>query len=149
MLLKDFCTPDVVCCGPATTAQAAAVLMRQRHIGDLVVVDDMEQDRVPIGIVTDRDIVVEVIAKDLDPAITTVRSILRTPVVIAHEHEDVSAALERMRVHGVRRLPVVAASGTLAGVVTLDDILKLISEDVSTLVDIVSREQGREHRSRR
>jgi len=149
MLLKDFCTPDVVCCGPATTVQMAAVLMRQHHTGDLVVVDDIEQDKVPLGILTDRDIVVEVLAKDLDPAITTVRSILRTPVVIAHENEDVSEALERMRVHGVRRLPVVANSGKLAGIVTLDDILKLISTDIGTLVDIVTREQGREHRSRR
>jgi CBS domain-containing protein len=149
MILKEFCTPDVVCCGPATTVQMAAVLMRQRHTGDLVIVDDIEQDKVPLGILTDRDIVVEVLAQDLDPAMTTVRSILRTPVVIAHEDEDVSEALERMRVHGVRRLPVVASSGKLMGIVTLDDILKLICTDIGTLVDIVAREQGREHRSRR
>ena len=149
MLLRDFCTPDVVCCGPATTIQAAAVLMRERHTGDLVVVDDLEQGLVPLGIITDRDIVVEVLAKDLDPAITTVRSVLRTPVVIAHEGEDASEALERMRTHGVRRLPVVGTSGKLTGIVTLDDVLKLISGNISTLIEIVSREQGREHRSRR
>jgi CBS domain-containing protein len=149
MLLKYFCTPDAICCGPETTVYAAAVLMRQHHMGGLVVVDDIEEDRVPLGIVTDRDIVVEVLAKDLDPAATTVKSILRTPLVIGHETEDVSEALERMRAHGVRRLPIVAADGRLAGIVTLDDILKLISTDISVLVDVVAREQGREHRDRR
>jgi CBS domain-containing protein len=149
MLLKEFCTPEVACCGPATTVQTAAMLMRQRHTGDIVVVDDAEQDKIPIGVLTDRDIVIEVLAKDLDPSVTTVRSVLRTPVVIAHENENVSEALERMRVHGVRRLPVVTSSGQLAGIVTLDDILQRISADIAALVDVVSREQGREHRSRR
>jgi len=149
MLLKSFCTPDVICCSPKMTAQAAAVLMRQKHTGDLVVVDDLDQDQVPLGIVTDRDLVIEVLAKELDPTRTSVRSILRTPVVIAHEHEDVAEVLERMRVHGVRRIPVVGAAGKLAGIVTLDDILKVISTDLASVVDIVAREQGREHRSRR
>jgi len=149
MLLKSICTPDVVSCGPATTVQAAAVLMRSKHTGDLVVVDDPEQDKVPLGIITDRDIVVEVLAKGLNPATTTVRSLLRTPVIIAHEHEDASEALERMRTHGVRRLPVVGSGGRLAGIITLDDVLKLAAADLNALVDIVGKEQVREHRSRR
>lgn len=149
MLLNSICTPDVVCCEPATTALAAARIMRRRHIGDLVVVDDEAGDRVPLGIVTDRDIVVEVLGNDLNPATTPVSSVIRTPVVIGREDEDVSEALERMRIHGVRRMPVVSSSGQLIGIVTLDDLLKLVASDVNNLVDVVSREQGREHRTRR
>jgi CBS domain-containing protein len=149
MLLKAICTPDVICCGPATSVQAAASLMRLQHIGDLVVVDDPEEDRIPLGVITDRDIVVEVLANGLNPATTAVRSLLRTPIVIAHEDEDASEALERMRTHGIRRLPIVGSAGKLAGVITLDDILKLVAADINALVEIVGRERDLEQRLRR
>ncbi len=149
MLLKSIYTPEVICCGPATSVQVAASLMRSKHTGDLVVVDDPEEDRIPLGVITDRDIVIEVIANGLNPAVTAVRSLLRTPIVMAHEDEDVSEALERMRTHGVRRLPIVDGEGKLTGVVTLDDLLKQLAADVTALVDIVGRERDREQRGRR
>ena len=149
MLLKDICTLDVACCGPETTALEAARIMRRQHSGDLVVIDDTEGERTPVGIVTDRDLVVEILGHDLDPATTAVGTILRTPVVIAHETEDATQALERMRAHGVRRIPVVGSANQLIGIVTLDDLLKILAAAANSLVDIVAREQGREQRSRR
>ena len=149
MLLKAICTPDVVCCGPATTIQAAAVLMRAKHTGDLVVVNDPDEERIPLGIITDRDIVVDVLAAGLNPATTTVTAILHPPVVVANENEDTSEALQRMRTHGVRRLPVVGLEGRLVGILTLDDILDLVAADLTAIVDLVARQQDREHRSRR
>lgn len=149
MLLNAICTLDVVLCSPKTTALAAARLMRERHVGDLVVVDDPEGDRVPLGVITDRDIVVEVLGKDLDPATTTVGSILRTPVVVVQDTEDVSQALERMRAHGVRRLPVVGSGQKTVGIVTLDDLLKFMAAGANALAGIVTQEQTRERRTRR
>lgn len=149
MLLKAICTPDVICCGPETSVQAAATLMRAKHTGDLVVVDDPEQDRIPLGVITDRDIVVEVLAAGLDPVTTVVRTLLRTPIVVAQEDEDAAEALERMRAHGIRRLPVVGRRGGLVGVVTLDDMLKLVADEVNALVEIVGRQRDRERRERR
>lgn len=108
MLLNEICTPDVVYCSVDSTALAAARLMRERHVGDVVVVDEPNGDQTPIGVVTDRDIVIEVIAKEQDPAKVTVREIMRTPVVVAHATEEVSEAVERMKAHGVRRIPVMA-----------------------------------------
>ncbi len=125
MLLKDFCTTNVASCGPQTTVLQAASLMRQRHVGDLVVVDDPQDEGIPLGIVTDRDIVVEVLGNGLDPAKTTVGSLMRKPVVIAHESEDTTQVIERMKTHGVRRLPVVAREGEVVGIITLDDLLRL------------------------
>ena len=148
MLLKELCTPDVVYCAPEARVLAAARLMRERPVGDLVVVDDPEGDQTPIGIVTDRDIVVEVLGRDRDPAAVTVREIMRTPAVIASETED-ATAIARMRHHGVRRMPVMGADRRLAGIVCLDDLLKQVAADVNALVDIVAREQGYEHRTRR
>jgi CBS domain-containing protein len=114
-----------------------------------VIDDGGEYKAAPLGIITDRDIVIEVLGKGLDPAVTLVSTLIRTPVVIANQDEDSSHALERMRTHGVRRLPVVSASGALVGIVTVDDLLKRLAADASALVDVMSREQTHEERARR
>lgn len=149
MLLKEICTPDVVCCTPGTTVLAAARLMRQRHVGDLVVVDDPDGDQSPLGIVTDRDLVVEVLAQERNPASVTVREVMRKPVVIAGCDEDAGRAAERMKTHGVRRIPVMDNNHKLAGIISLDDLLVQLAADANALVDVVAREQGQENRSRR
>jgi CBS domain-containing protein len=123
--------------------------MRSKHTGDLVAIDDDEQKPTPLGIITDRDIVVEVLGKGLDPAVTTVGSVIRKPVVIAAEGEDSSHVMERMREHGVRRIPVVGAGGKLVGIVTADDMLKRLASDAGLLTQIVSLEQAHEIRGRR
>jgi CBS domain-containing protein len=149
MLLKALYTPDVVACGPSTTALAAARLMREKHTGDLVVVEDPSSDRIPLGIVTDRDIVIEVLAKDLDPAKTAVTAFMRRPLVLAEESEDAAQALERMRQHGVRRLPVIGRDRSLVGILALDDLLHQLADAAGALAGIVAAEQNREHRQRR
>lgn len=149
MQLSSFCMLDVACCSPRTTVLEAAHLMRQKHTGDLVVIDDDEEKPSPLGIITDRDVVVEVLGKGLDPAVTTVGSVIRTPVVVAEQGEDSSQVLERMRVNGVRRIPVVGGGGRLVGIVTVDDMLRRLAADTTLLSEIVSVEQSREQRTRR
>jgi CBS domain-containing protein len=149
MLLSEICTTDVVCCKPQTTALEAARLMRHRHVGDVVVVDDPERTRVPLGVVTDRDLAIEVLGNDRDAAATALATLVRTPVVIARDSEDASAVVERMRVHGVRRIPVVDDRGALLGIVTLDDLLKAFLADMHRLLETESRGQRREQSARR
>ena len=149
MLLKDICVVEVASCGRDAGILEAARLMRQHHTGNLIVVDDPHGDRIPVGIVTDRDIVVEVLANELDPAKTTVAQIMSAKLVIAGGAEDISDALERMRLQGVRRLPVVDHDGSLMGIVTLDDVLRLHAAQAAALADVVSKEQDHEHRARR
>lgn len=149
MLLRDLCTPDVISCTADRTVLHAARLMREHHVGDVVVVEDAETDQSPIGVVTDRDIVVEVLGKELDPARVTLRQIMRTPVVIASTSEDITQAVERMKFHGVRRIPVVDEFFKLTGILCLDDLLKRLAADAATLAEVVTREQDREHRARR
>jgi len=146
MLLNSFCMLGVVCCTPRTTALEAAYLMRSKHVGDLVVVEDDEVRKEPLGVITDRDIVVEVLAKGLDPATTLVGSVMRTPVVIAHEDEDSTMTLERMRTHGVRRIPVVGQHGVLVGIVTADDMLRRLAAEAGLLTEIITRQQSLEER---
>jgi CBS domain-containing protein len=149
MLLKDAYTGNVVCCTVGTTALEAARLMRQKHVGDLVVVDDPREPGVPLGIVTDRDLAIDVLGQGKDPATTTMGSLMHKPVVIAYESEDTSAVLERMRSHGVRRVPVVAREGETVGIITLNDLLRLLVADAGALLDILKKGQDREQHSRR
>ena len=149
MKLKDLCVLDVAFCTPEVTVVEAARLMRQHHTGDLVVLDDADEEREPVGIITDRDIVLEVLAKGLDPGRTTVREIMSTQLVLASDSEDHAEALQRMATHGVRRVPVVDDKRCVLGIVTLDDMLRVHAAQANRLLDIVGKEQVREQRTRR
>jgi len=149
MRIPEICTTEVVCCRPQASALDAARLMRHKHVGDVVVVSDPEGDRVPLGVVTDRDLTIEVLGNGRDAAQTTLSDVMRSPVVVATESEDASSVLERMRFHGVRRIPVVDARGTLVGIVTLDDLLRALLSDMQTLLASQTKAQRREQSSRR
>ena len=149
MLLKDFYTTEALHCGRNTTVLEAAELMHRRHIGDLIVVDDLDDNPIPVGLVTDRDIVLKVLGNGRDAAKTRVADIMSMPLVTAADEEDSSAAIARMRSHGVRRLPVTTAGGRLVGIVTLDDLLRMLRTEVDGLLDILTREQDQERRGRR
>jgi CBS domain-containing protein len=149
MLLKDVCVLDVVCCGRDTGIIEAARMMRKHHAGDLIVVDDPNGERIPVGILTDRDIVVEVLGNELDVTKTTVAQVMSHMLVVAEASEDTAVAVERMHSHGVRRLPVVDRGGSLVGVFTLDDALKLHAARAAEFVEITVKGQTHERRTRR
>jgi len=103
---------------------------------------------VPTGVVTDRDIVVEVVAKGLDANTVEVSEIVTRPVVTIPETALVGDAIRTMRAQGVRRLPVVRQDGVLVGLATLDDLLEIVSEEFADIVRVVTREQIVETRAR-
>ena len=147
MLLKDICTVNVACCHRNTSIHEAARLMREHHTGDLIVVDDVDARRVPAGIVTDRDIVIHVLAGERDVATTRVADIMVAQLVIGEGAEDVAVGVQRMRQHGVRRLPVVDRQGSLIGIVTLDDLFSAHARQARELASILSKEQDHEQRA--
>lgn len=144
MPIGEFCNREVVFATRKTTIPAAAQLMRKNHVGDLVVVDVVNGRRVPVGIVTDRDIVVEIIAKSLDLNDFTVGDIMSPQLVSVQESEGVFETIELMRNKGVRRIPVVDREGGLEGIVSADDILDLLAEEMTELAKVSPREQSRE-----
>jgi CBS domain-containing protein len=149
MAIGEICVREVLVADLATTAQEAARLMRQHHVGDLVVVDAPNGRRVPVGIVTDRDLVLSVVATGLDPAVFTLGDLLTRKLVTGREDEGIFEAIQRMRKHGVRRMPVVDAQSTLVGIVSVDDLIQLLAEELGELGKLISREQTREALSRR
>lgn len=149
MAIGEICNREVVFARRNDTVREAAQLMRDSHVGDLVVVEERNGRRVPTGILTDRDIAVGIVAKGLDPDVLAVGDVVGPELVLVKEDAGVSETIELMRAKGVRRIPVVDASGALVGIVTADDMLDLLAEELSALVRMVSREQRREAEYRR
>ena len=150
MTIASVCNRDVAFTTRETPVAAAAKLMRHGHVGSLVVVDQMNGGkRIPVGIVTDRDIIVEVIATGLDPAVITVGDIMERELVVGRESNSVIEILEIMRFKGVRRLPTVDGEGQLTGIVTVDDLLEILAEELGELARVVAREQSHESAARK
>ena len=145
----EICNREVVIVSRDTSLVEAARLMREHHVGSLVVVLERDGKRVPVGILTDRDIVVAVVARELDARRLSVADAMSAGVFAVREQDGLTEVLRAMREHGVRRLPVVAASGALAGIVTIDDLLELVAEELGDFVRTVGRERLRETRTRR
>lgn len=120
-------TRQVQTCNKGATILQVAELMRSEHVGDLVVVEYRSGEPIPVGIITDRDLVVEVMALKQDPATITAADVMSRKLVIAYEGEQLEVAMDRMRWSGVRRIPLVDSGGVLVGIVTLDDILEKLA----------------------
>jgi CBS domain-containing protein len=142
--IGEICTREVVFARRDETVAAAARLMREHHVGCLVVTQDEDGKRVPGGMLTDRDITVSVVAPGLDAEAILVGDIMSSELLSVSESAGIAEVVELMRVHGIRRLPVTGADGALVGLVAADDILALLAEEISGLAGMVSREERRE-----
>jgi CBS domain-containing protein len=149
MSIGDICNREVIFVNREVTVYAACKLMRHYHVGSLVVVDDVDGKRVPVGMVTDRDIVVEIDAMDLDAKVITAGDIMSPDLVTAPESLGVPETIELMRCCGVRRIPVVNDENRLVGIVAIDDLLPVLAEELSCIARVVSREPAREGRARK
>jgi len=148
MPIGEICNREVVIAFPKESAVEAAKLMRQYHVGDVVIVEESNGKRVPVGIVTDRDLVMEVMAKEVDPAQFTVGDLMTRELLTAREQDGVYETIQRMRIHGVRRVPVVDGVGALIGIIAIDDLFSLLAEEMTDLVRATSREQAVEAAAR-
>ncbi len=149
MPIGEICNREVVFATRDTSILETAQLMRRHHVGDLVVVDEKNDKRIPVGIVTDRDIVIEVIAKEADINSLTAGDIMGPELVTTREAEGVFETIQLMRLKGVRRMPVVDHHGGLVGIVSVDDLVELLAEEMSELAKLISREQVREAKNRK
>ena len=149
MAIGEFCNREVVVTDRETTVAEASKLMRQHHVGDLVVVDERDGMRIPAGIVTDRDVVVELVALGLDPDTITVGDIMGLELATVRESNGVFDTVQLMRSKGVRRVPVVSNKGALVGIVTVDDLIQLLAEEMGELSKLIAREQAVEERQRK
>jgi CBS domain-containing protein len=148
MQLGEICTRNVVNVERNTSIHEAARLMRSHHVGDVIVVDRGTRGLMPVGIVTDRDIVVQVIAAGLDPAQLTAGDVMTLDLVSAPQDQGLFETVEQMHRYGVRRLPVTDKSGCLVGVVAADDLLELFAMQLSSLSKVAVSERMQELHAR-
>lgn len=145
MTISALCKRVVVTIHRDATVENAAVFMRSSHIGDVVVVDAADTRR-PVGIITDRDIAVEVVAQGLAPAQTLVGSVMSTPLVSLREEDGFLEALDKMSAGGVRRAPVLDREGRLKGMVSVDDLVPLLARELAKIGALIRHEQAAEMR---
>ena len=130
----DICKRKVTVGYPTTSVVAAAQLMREDHVGAIVVVEDANGRRQVRGLITDRDIVMAVVAMGLDPEPLCLEDVMCEHLFTAYESDALPQLMRTMREHGVRRVPVVGAHDELMGIVTLEDVLKILAHEMNQLV---------------
>ncbi|MDD3935066.1 CBS domain-containing protein [Rhodoferax sp.] len=145
MKLKEFATSLVAVVEPETSARVVAQLMRRHHIGALVVVDARDKNK-PVGIVTDRDLVLELMSEGLDPAVFTAGDIMSVDLVSASPDMDAMDAVQLMRKYRLRRLVIMDATEHLAGIVTIEDVLALLTRELAELAVDLGSARDRETR---
>jgi CBS domain-containing protein len=137
MSVGRICIREVDLAEPDESVQIAAARMNSRNVGTLLVLDAASR---PVGILTDRDLAIHVVAKGRDAATTTVREVMTQAPDAVDEETPIEAAISRMRAGPYRRLPVIDHDGKLVGLVSLDDILDLLSEEFAEIGRLIRRE---------
>ena len=141
MTVGKFCNREVIIAEKNSTITEVAKLMRQHHVGDVVIVDSNGGKTKPIGILTDRDIVIELIACDVACDSVSAGDVMSYELVTAGEDDSIWDTLQKMRAKGIRRVPVVNDGGELEGILSVDDLLELFAEELNLLAKVPFREQ--------
>lgn len=148
MRVADICTRDVIHIDAGMSVRDAAQLMREKHIGTLVVVEQPNSEQVPVGIVTDRDIVLSVIAAGVDARMLSVGDVMSRELATCTESQELLDAVQIMRSRGVRRLPVLNGHGGLYGLVSADDIISVLGTHLREISHAMSLGQVHEMENR-
>lgn len=149
MPISDICNRSVVSAEKNMSVLDAAKLMRHHHVGDLVVVEMRAGKPVTVGIVTDRDIVLEVVAMEVDGSVFTVADLMSPELATVQESAGVFETVQLMRIKGVRRMPVTDAAGHLSGIIAVDDLIQLLAEEMSELSRLIAHERAHEEHTRK
>lgn len=148
MSIGEFCTREVAIVARDETALDASKVMRELHTGDVVVVEKKGKQNIPVGIITDRDIAIEIVAREVDPSSVTAADLISRELVTINENASVQDAVKAMRDQGIRRLPVINNEGSLEGIFALDDLLEFLSEQLHEMMSTISREAREEEQHR-
>ncbi|QDZ27109.1 CBS domain-containing protein [Noviherbaspirillum sp. UKPF54] len=148
MDIGEICNREVVFATEDMSVKEAAELMRDKHVGSLVVIREADLGRIVTGMVTDRDIAIVAVARDFDPQSLRVGDIMSGQVITARADASLNDVLHLMRQGGVRRVPVTTENGVLIGIATLDDLLEVLAEEMQGFVQAITSAQRRETRER-
>lgn len=148
MKVGEYCKKAVVAIASGSDAAEAAKLMRKQHVGFLIVYREQDALRKPLGVLTDRDLVLGVMARDVDPQAVTVDDIMSRQPLVATEADELSDMLHAMRFAGIRRVPVVDDRGALTGIMAIDDAIEVVTGLMCDIAGSIKSEQRQEWRAR-
>jgi CBS domain-containing protein len=148
MKVGEYCKRSVVAIASSADAAEAAQLMRAQHVGFLVVHREGDSLRQPVGVLTDRDLVVGVMARDVDSHAVTVEDVMTRQPLIANDSDELSDMLQAMRMAGIRRVPVVDVRGALIGIMAIDDAIDVVTGLMCDIAGSIKSEQRQEWRAR-
>lgn len=148
MSVGKLCNHNVATIDRDASLTEAAVRMREAHVGDLIVVEHQGEVTVPTGVLTDRDLVIEVLAEKVDPEGLVVADIMSRSLVTVREDNGIEFALKEMHQNGLRRLPVVDTRGSLVGVFTVDDVIGHVARLMADIAETFRIQQYKEEKTR-
>jgi CBS domain-containing protein len=139
MGLGNMCRREIVCVDTGTSIKEVVKLMDQKNVGSVIVIGSQK----PVGIVTDRDILLRAVNKGMDLEKTPIDKVMTKRLVTLREDMGLFEALERVKGKGMRRFPIVDDKGSLKGIMTLDDILYLLGREMADVSSIIEKEGPR------
>jgi len=148
MNVGQHCSRNVAVVDTSADIVTAAKLMRAQHVGFLVVLDARNAERIPVGVITDRDIVIQVYAKEVDPKTVKVGDVMTRDPIVASENADLTELVKQMQTSGIRRIPLVNAAGALTGVIALDDVIEWLAALLCDVTGLIISGQRTERRAR-
>ena len=148
MRVGEYCNREVVVIEQDGSITEAARIMREYHVGDVIIVRSENGKRIPVGILTDRDVALEIVAKSADPEALRVGDAMSYELTTVNEDDDLMHVIEIMRDKSIRRVPVVDLDEALVGIITVDDLLDLMSEVFIDIVHLVHGQRRREAKTR-
>jgi CBS domain-containing protein len=137
---SDVMTKDPVCCLPTDTVSKAAQMMKDADVGSIPVIED-EQTMKLIGIVTDRDLALQVVAPERDASSTQVEDVMTYEVITCRASDDVQKAVDAMSQHQLRRMPVIDSDHRIVGIISQADVATRVerSEEIAEMVKEISQ----------
>lgn len=144
MSISKLCSSNVVTVDKGASLKEAIKRMRAAHVGSLVVTETQQGNKVPVSMLTDRDIVIKVLAEDIALQDMSVEDLMSGELLAIQADTGVYETITQMRVKGVRRAPIIDKQGHLIGLVAIDDLLKLLADELHEIASLIKNEQHRE-----
>ena len=149
MFIGEICNRNTVIASRNTGILELAQLMREHHVGSIIITEQQNDCNIPVGIITDRDLVIELLSKDIDTKSVSAGDLMSAELATVRESSHVYDTLKLMRGKGIRRVPVVNDENVLVGILSVDDLLDVVISELDDIVNIVAIEQKREKQLRR
>ena len=146
MNVGDICNKNVVYADQKSDLLTAALLMREYHVGSVVIVVDSQNGRKPVGIITDRDLVLKILASDVPAKEIILNDIVNRDIICIRDDDDIMDAIKIMYMESVRRVPVINDKGELSGILAMDDLIEILTNELCNLVAVIGRQQRQEQR---